>query len=187
MADFKILGTALRSWEGGFVNDPDDAGGATMRGITIGTYTSYCKLKGRKAPTVEDLKKLTDAEWWDIFKTMYWDPWRADEIKSQAVANICVNWGWGAGVISSIKAVQKALGLKADGVVGSVTLAALNKSHRLYGYRFVFNHIKAERGMQYLTAAQKRNNAKYLDGWLRKWEGFHYDRLYKADGSEIVW
>ena len=187
MADFKILGTALRSWEGGFVNDPDDAGGATMRGITLSTYTAYRKKKGRPAPTVADLKAITDTEWWDCFKTMYWDIWRADEIKSQAVANICVNWGWGSGPVAAVKAVQSALGLKADGAVGPLTLAALNKSHRLYEYRVVFNRIKAARAAQLLTAAKKGNNAKFLDGWLRKWEGFHYDRLYKSDGSEIVW
>ena len=27
----------------GFANDPDDAGGATMCGITIATYKAYCK------------------------------------------------------------------------------------------------------------------------------------------------
>lgn len=187
MADCKILGIALRSWEGGFVNDPDDAGGATMRGITLATYASYRKMKGRPAPTVSDLRAISDAEWWDCFKTMYWDVWQADKIQSQAVANICVNWGWGAGPVTAIKAVQNALGLKADGKVGPMTLAALNKSHRVYGYRFIFNRIKAERGQQYLTAAKKGNNAKFLDGWLRKWEGFHYDRILKSDGSEIVW
>lgn len=36
-------------WGGGFANDPHDSGGATFRGITIGTYTHYCKLKGKPA------------------------------------------------------------------------------------------------------------------------------------------
>ena len=187
MADYKILGAALRSWEGGFANDPDDAGGATMRGITIATYTSYRKKKGLPSPTVADLKAMTDAEWWEVFKTMYWDVWQADKIKSQAVANICVNWGWASGTITAIKAVQKALGVVADGSVGPVTLAALNKAHKTYEYRFVFNRIKAERAAQLLSVAKKGNNAKFIDGWLRKWEGFHYDRIYKADGSDIVW
>lgn len=177
----------IKSFEGGFSNDPDDHGGATMQGITIATYTAYRKKKGLKAPTIAELKRITPAEWEDIFKTMYWDPWRADEIKSQAVANICVNWGWGAGVISGIKEVQAALGITQDGVVGPQTLAALNRRNSTYEYRFVFNRIKAARANQLLTAAKKGNNAKYLDGWLRRWESFHYDRLYASNGKEIVW
>ena len=31
----------------GFSNDPNDNGGATMVGVTIGTYRSYCKYKGK--------------------------------------------------------------------------------------------------------------------------------------------
>lgn len=29
----------------GFANDPDDLGGATMCGVTLDTYTSYCSKK----------------------------------------------------------------------------------------------------------------------------------------------
>ena len=90
-----------------------------------------------------------------------------------------------SGPVTAAKAVQKALGLTADGVVGPQTLAALNKAHRTYGYRFIFNRIKAERAAQLLTAAKKGNNAKYLDGWLRKWEGFHYESIALADGTEM--
>ena len=78
MANIKILAPFIQSWEGGFANDPDDNGGATMKGITISTYTDYCRRKGKKAPTVADLKRITDQEWLDIMKTMYWDPWQAD-------------------------------------------------------------------------------------------------------------
>jgi len=187
MADVKILAAFIKSWEGGFSNDKDDKGGATMCGVTINTYTQYCRKKGKPAPTVADLMRISEEEWFDILKTLYWDPWKADEIKSQAVANICVNWGWGAGTVSAIKAVQSAFGLKPDGVVGPMTLAALNKFNKQYEYRFVFNRIKAERAQQLLTAAKSANNSKYIDGWLRRWEAFGYDRLVKARGGEITW
>lgn len=187
MANIKILAPFIQSWEGGFVNDPDDKGGATMRGITIGTYTEYCRKKGKKVPTLADLKRITDQEWLDILKTMYWDPWQADNIQSQGIANICVNWGWGSGVKTAIKAVQTALGLKADGVVGPATLAALNKSTSSYKPEYTFNRIKAERGAAFLQIAKNGNNAKYLNGWLRRWEGFGFRRLVKANGEEIVW
>ena len=187
MANIKILAPFIQSWEGGFANDPDDNGGATMKGITISTYTDYCRRKGKKAPTVADLKRITDQEWLDIMKTMYWDPWQADNILSQGIANICVNWGWGSGVKTAIKSVQAALGLKQDGVVGPVTLAALNKSTASYKPVYTFNRIKAERAAALLQIAKKGNNEKFLNGWLRRWESFGFHRLVKANGEEIVW
>lgn len=187
MANIKILAPFIQSWEGGFANDPDDRGGATMKGITISTYTDYCRRKGKKTPTVADLKRITDQEWLDILKTMYWDPWQADNILSQGIANICVNWGWGSGVKTAIKSVQAALGLKQDGVVGPVTLAALNKSTASYKPVYTFNRIKAERASALLQIAKKGNNEKFLNGWLRRWESFGFHRLVKANGEEIVW
>jgi hypothetical protein bfra3_11916 len=48
--------TYIKSWEGGYVNDPRDSGGATNKGITLTTFRSvYGKNK-----TIEDLKNLTD-------------------------------------------------------------------------------------------------------------------------------
>ena len=60
----------------------------TNKGITIGAFTEYKKRKGQKAPTVDDLKNISDAEWHDVFKSLYWDRWKADEIKNQSVAII---------------------------------------------------------------------------------------------------
>ncbi len=97
MADVRKLVPFILKWEGGFVNDPDDLGGATNMGVTIGTYEAYCRKKGYSKPTVERLKNLTKEEWTEILKTMYWDRWKADEIKSQSVADILVDWVWASG------------------------------------------------------------------------------------------
>lgn len=181
MANVKILGTALLTWEGGFVFDKDDHGGATMKGITLSTYTEYRRKKGLSLPTQQDLRAITEGEWWDILKTVFWDPWLADEIQSQAVANICVNWGWGAGVKTAIMAVQQLLGLQADGIVGSMTLGALNAKQAEY----TFNLLKAGRGRQLLQASCVGNNKKYLNGWLRKWEGFTLHSIALNGEQEI--
>ena len=81
----------ILQWEGGYVCDPDDLGGATNKGITMGTFETYRKKKGMPKPTVEDLKNISDDDWYEVFKTMYWDRWIGDEIKSQPVANILVD------------------------------------------------------------------------------------------------
>ena len=125
MAKVELLAPYIKKWEGGFVNDPADRGGATNMGVTIGTFEVYCHRKGYPRPTVERLKKLTPSEWTDILKTMYWDRWQADKIKSQKVANILVDWVWGSGV-HGIKIPQRILGVEADGIVGEKTMQALN-------------------------------------------------------------
>lgn len=56
MANSSKLVPFILQWEGGFVNDPDDLGGATNKGITIGAFTEYRRKKGLSAPTVKDLK-----------------------------------------------------------------------------------------------------------------------------------
>ena len=38
MADVMKLAPFILSFEGGFVNDPDDRGGATNKGVTIATW-----------------------------------------------------------------------------------------------------------------------------------------------------
>lgn len=65
----KSLRFVLR-WEGGFVNDPDDPGGATNKGVTQKTYDSYCRKKGIPLRRVE---QISDAEVGDIYKSLYWD------------------------------------------------------------------------------------------------------------------
>ena len=101
----------------GFANDPDDAGGATMCGITIATYKAYCKRKGYPVPTVFSLRNITYERWRDVLKMLFWDRWKADDIKSQALANNLVDWVWASGV-NGIKIPQRLLGVTQDGIVG---------------------------------------------------------------------
>ena len=125
MADIKNFIPFILKIEGGFANDPIDRGGATNKGVTIATYEAYCKKKGLPRPSVADLKHISDAHWRDIIKTMFWDKWRADDIHSQKVANILVDWVWASG-IHGIKKPQALLGVVADGIVGNKTLSAVN-------------------------------------------------------------
>ena len=51
MANVEKLVPFILKWEGGFVNDPDDLGGATNKGVTLATYTQYCRKKGYPVAT----------------------------------------------------------------------------------------------------------------------------------------
>lgn len=171
MAQASRLAPFIKKWEGGFVNDPSDLGGATNKGITIATYTTYRKSKGLPKPTVSDLKRMKDAEWLEIFKTMYWDKFRADEIQSQSVADICVDWLWMSGN-TAIKRVQKVLGVKRDGIVGPKTLSAINSISPLP----LFGMIKAERKRYYDEICRTRPaNKKFLKGWINRLNDLQYE------------
>ena len=85
---------ARKPW---YANDPDDLGGATMVGVTLATYTEYCRKKSYPRPSVERLRSMTYTQWLDILKTMFWDRWKADEIANQSIAEILVDWVWASG------------------------------------------------------------------------------------------
>lgn len=171
MADPKKLIPFILRWEGGFVNDPDDLGGATNKGITIGTFGEYRKRKGLPSPTVQELKNLSENDWYKIFKTMYWDRWRGDEIKSQSVANILVDWVWASGV-HGIRRPQTILGVAPDGVVGAKTIAALNAA---YPER-LFEAIKDDRARFIDEICKARpKNEKYRKGWMNRINAIKYE------------
>lgn len=171
MANPKKLMPFLLKWEGGFVDDPDDMGGATNKGITIGTYGEYRKRKGLPAPTVQELKNLSEKEWYDIFKTLYWDRWKADEIKNQSVANILVDWAWASGV-HGIKRPQAILGVVPDGIVGAKTIAALNAASP----ERLFDAIKTDRAKFIDEICKARpKNEKYRKGWMNRINAINYE------------
>ncbi len=168
----RLLPFILR-WEGGFVNDPADLGGATNKGVTIDTWRQVGYDKdGDGDIDVADLKRLTDKDVRDrVLKPHYWDRWRADEIKSQSVANILVDWVWGSGAYG-IKIPQRLLGVAVDGIVGSKTLAAVNARDP----KELFNSIKRERRdfIERICVARPTNR-KFRRGWLNRLESLRYE------------
>lgn len=127
MANIDKLAPFILRWEGGFVNDPVDKGGATNMGVTIGTWRSVGYDKDGDGDIDVDDIHLLDKE--DVIERVlrphYWNRWRADEILNQSVANILVDWVWASGT-HGIKRPQRILGVTADGIVGPKTLAAVN-------------------------------------------------------------
>lgn len=165
MASFDLYAPTLRRWEGGFVMDPDDPGGATNMGVTLGTFRVYFGTR----QTVEDLKNITDGQWRIIMKA-YWNRCKADDIRNQSVAELFVDWHINAGG-RAIQKTQAAFGLKADGIVGPLTLGALNDPDS----EKVFNRIKAARTSYYNRLVIENGSLKkFLRGWLNRVNSFHY-------------
>ena len=175
----------------GYANDPVDAGGATMIGVTLATYTAYRKRMKRPAPKVKDLKTITYKEWRDILKTMFWDQMKADDIANQSIANLCVNTVWGSGA-GYIKTIQSVLGVKQDGVVGNITLGKINgwnpqialfdllwARRKKFFESIVQNSIaEYERKIGRKSTLQeqlKHTYKRFLAGWLNRLNDFKFE------------
>ena len=161
MANINILSPFILSWEGGFVNDPHDRGGATNRGVTIATWRQVGYDKdGDGDIDVDDLKLITAAD-------------AVDRVKSQSVANIVVDWVWASGR-HGITQVQQLLGVKADGIVGENTLAAINAQDP----RQLFDRIKAAR-VAFIEGIVARNPSqrRFRKGWLTRLDYIKFGSL----------
>ena len=125
-AEISKLMPFVLKWEGKFVNNPNDPGGATNMGVTLEVWKSQGYDKdGDHDIDVVDLKAITVADATKIMEKGYWDRWKASQIDSQAVANILVDWTWCSGAWG-IKIPQRLLGLVEDGSVGPKTIEAVN-------------------------------------------------------------
>lgn len=176
MANVKTLAPFILSYEGGFSNHPADKGGPTNKGVTIKTWRSVGYDKdGDGDIDVDDLRLLTDDDVVNrVLKPHYWDRWKADEIKSQSIANLVVDWVWASGK-HGITNVQRILGVTADGIVGPKTLAALN-GHK--DPKSLFARIHAARVTFLENLCIKEPSQKqFRTGWLRRLNAIGYGTL----------
>jgi lysozyme family protein len=95
LANFDRAVEKILRREGGYVDHPNDRGGATNFGITIGTLAAW---RGR-AVTKEEVRALTVDEAKQIYKKNYWDPMMLDglhEYLAESLFDQAVNFGPGA-------------------------------------------------------------------------------------------
>lgn len=168
MTKAEYIANHIRKWEGGYANDPDDSGGCTMSGITIGTYQQYFG----KDKTCKDLKKLTEKEWVYIFKSGFYHKAKIDQIKNWSLALLICDIAFMSGPKTTIKKIQKALDIKPyDGIIGPITLKALNETPEENFYEIV-----QMRKAWFNAIVQKSPvKKKYLRGWLNRLNDINYN------------
>lgn len=117
------LSTTL-DFEGGYVNNPHDPGGATNKGITLAVYREY-----RRNPhlTPDDIRAIKGEEVHEIYRRNYWDACRCDELPS-GVDFVVFDCAVNSGVGRSSKILQEVVGTKPDGQIGPKTLEAVQKA-----------------------------------------------------------
>lgn len=145
MADFTKAYNKTAKTEGGWVNDPDDSGGETWKGISRNNFPKWegwdlidfekSNLKFSVAPSKEEIKKLNailnKSEKLELcvrkfFKGEFWDKVRGDELKRQEVGDSLydssVNFGWR----KAIKIAQAALKIEETGEMDEKTFKLIN-------------------------------------------------------------
>jgi lysozyme family protein len=120
MSAFDGAFTALMGNEGGYSDNPADPGGATMWGIT----QRVAQANGYTGP-IEDLpleiaQSIAKREYWDVYSCDSFDPRVAFQVFDAAY-----NGGPAA------KWLQRAAGVTTDGIIGPVTIAAVNAADPL--------------------------------------------------------
>jgi lysozyme family protein len=111
--------------EGGFVDHPKDPGGATNKGVTIGTLKRLgIDVDGDGDSDIVDLRNLRHSDVERVYKLFYWDAVKGDLLPSgldYAVADFAIN----SGPARAARHLQRVIGVAEDGDIGPKTLAAL--------------------------------------------------------------
>lgn len=158
----KILANTLHH-EGGWSDHPKDPGGATMKGVTMQTYSDFM---GRPAMK-DELRRIPDDHLEAIYRKGYWDKVRGDELAAispglaAAVFDFAVNSGPGR----AAKALQGLCGAVTDGAIGPNTLKQVKAWVELMGTKGAIDAYQALR-QHYLESLD--TFATFGRGWTRR-------------------
>ena len=149
--DFPRALEVVLKLEGGYSDDPRDSGGKTQYGIT--------EKVARAFGYAGEMQKLPLEVAENIYRSGYWNNCKCDQLPfplSLYVFDCAVNQGSDA----AKKLLQAALGVKQDGLIGAVTLAAASKAGD-----DVANTYMALRALRYTGT---RSFDVYGKGWFRR-------------------
>lgn len=110
----------LLGHEGGYSNHPADPGGETMWGITKRVAVANGYTGDMRSMPVETARA--------IYKSLYWDAIQAENLPAD-VRYIVFDGAVNSGVAQAAKWLQRACGVKDDGVIGPQTIRAANALH----------------------------------------------------------
>jgi lysozyme family protein len=122
-SNFEICLKKMLAHEGGYVNDPRDAGGMTNLGVTKRVWEEWV---GHEVDE-KQMRALTPETVAPLYKRKYWDAIRADELVDgvdYCVFDVAVN----SGVGRAIKFLQQSVGATPDGGFGSITMALVKQA-----------------------------------------------------------
>jgi lysozyme family protein len=162
--------------EGGYVNNPDDAGGETNFGITIAV--------AREFGYYGDMERMPRYEAVQIYAEQYWYQPQLDliEKESSRIAEEVFDSGINCGEVTAIRWLQRALNslnkkqrsyldITPDGIMGEKTQEALRsflRQRTLHGEAVLLKALNCLQGEYYIRISEKtETNETFLFGWLK--------------------
>jgi lysozyme family protein len=173
MADFNKFLPILLQNEGGWVDNPRDPGGATNKGVTIGTLREYGpRLLGIPA-NIENLRALTDEQAGRIYKSQYWDSIYGDDIELQDLANIVCDFSVNAGFHATRLFIVVLNNAGADHNPNGRLTPKILDSLNNHEVPEIYMHYKAGRIAYYRNLVQEHPGLRiFLRGWLNRVNAF---------------
>ncbi|WP_133487874.1 holin-associated N-acetylmuramidase [Aliiroseovarius marinus] len=180
--------------EGGYVNDPDDPGGATKFGVTIHTMRRLgLDLDGDGKITPSDVKRLTRAQARDIFLKHYFYKPRINELPEPLQATVFdmyVNAGGNAVRILQRLLAKMGHTLSQDGALGPQTLGIALDAMNAAPDHLVDAYGIERRNYYYRLADRRPASRKYArrkdggkGGWIKRAEEFIAPRYHLTDAA----
>jgi len=142
--------------EGGYSDTPGDPGGPTNFGITLATLKAY---EGNPNLTAQDVKNLTPATAKEIYRSNYWNRMQCGALPAGLDLEV-FDFGVNAGPGEAVKALQRIVGVTADGSIGPITLAAIGQ----FKPRDLISQYSEAR----LAYYKGLNNPEFEQGWTAR-------------------
>lgn len=183
MQTVEQIAAAIVAREGGFVDDPDDPGGATNHGVTIGTMRSLgLDLDGNGRVDKADVRRLDPAQATRIYVEHYFRRPRLDRLPAavqSSVFDMQVNAG--ASAVKILQRLVSRMGFPCadDGLVGPRTEAAVRAATAAAPAHLADAYGIARRNYYYALADARPPSRKFArrkdggkGGWITRAEEF---------------
>ena len=170
MAEFIKAFQKTIATEGGYVNDPDDPGGETYKGVARKIHSKWdgwttIDMLKRQPGFPANLERDADLreQLGEFYLANFWNKLKGDEINNQEVANSIFDFGVNAGAATSAALAQMVVGSDPDGVIGPNSLEAINRFNPEH-FLAAFTVAKIAR---YVNIVKKRpTSRKFFYGWV---------------------
>lgn len=194
MPEVEEIAKEIVEREGGYVNDPDDPGGATKYGVTIGTLRALGMDLDRDGHiTASDVRALTRTQAQRVFIQHYFHRPRLAELPpaiQASVFDMYVNSGMNAVRILQRLLTQIGFPVAPDGVIGPRTIAAAEAAAIAAPGHLADAYGIARRDYYYALADRRPKSRKYArtrrggkGGWIARAEEFISARYHLTDAE----
>ena len=175
--------------EGGYVNDPDDPGGATNFGVTVHTMRRLgLDLDGDGDVDASDVRMLDKDRAREIFLKNYFYGPKLDRLPKPLQASVFdMNVNAGAQAVKLLQKLCNDMGLTVDvdGKMGPRTIKAAQEAMQMAPEHLVDAYGIERRNYYYRLADRRPASRKYArttkggkGGWIRRAEEFISERYH---------